>query len=293
MLRLLRLLEDTMSQKALIAAVGLTATLWAPLLVAADAERCAISPDVLRPYAAPAATHADFAASRRAFYGRQSTACAATAWSAAEKDVLYEWLAKEMSLDWQSTFTDWQRRGAKVDERSSEAVAHFQRDLLETIDAVTTPAEIAHREAILRYAGGAAIAKLGPAVHDDVLASAQRPALLAGLGRKHDPREEAVRAIGYWLDPANEAFRADQKRQMARVLTGLLSADGSVKSGEYKATVTILWALGRSDSADVERELSAWRHLNASHGGHLAAEAEQAIEAVRQRIQASAMPPRP
>jgi hypothetical protein len=39
-----------------------------------------------------------------------------------------------MSLDWQSTFTDWQRRGGKVDEFSSEAVAHFQRDLLETID---------------------------------------------------------------------------------------------------------------------------------------------------------------
>jgi hypothetical protein len=71
---------------------------------------------------------------------------------------------------------------------------------------------------------------------------------------------------------------------MARVLTGLLSADGSVKAGEYKSTVTILWALGRSDSADVEHKLSAWRHLNESHGDHLAADAEEAIQAVRQRI---------
>lgn len=278
-----------MSGKSLIAAVGLTATLWSPCLVAADAQRCTISRDVLRPYTAPAATPQDFAASRRAFYARQSTACVAMPLSATEKGVLYRWLAKEMSLDWQSTFTAWERRGGKVDEFSSEAVAHFQRDLLETIDAVTTTADVGHRETILRYAGGEAIARLGAEVRADVLASAQRPAPLAGLARKHDPQEEAVRAIGYWLDPANKAFNVDEKRQMASVLTGLLSGDGSVKSGQYRSTITILWALGRSDSADVEQKLSAWRHLNEARGGHLVAEADQAIEAVRQRIKANAM----
>ena len=278
-----------MSRKALIAAVGLTATLWSPLLLAADAQRCAISRDVLRPYTTAAATHADFAASRRAFYARQSTACAGLAWSATEKDVLYQWLAKEMSLDWRSTFTAWQRRGAKVDEFTSEAVAHFQRDLLETIDAVTTSADLAQRETILRYAGGRAIASLGSEVRADVLAAATRPALLAGLGRKHNAQEEAVRAIGYWLDPADKSIDADEKRQMARVVTGLLSIDGSVEPDAYKATTTILWALGRSDSADAAQKLSAWRHLNESKGGHLVAEADQALKAVQQRIKASTM----
>lgn len=275
MYRLLRLLEETMSTKALIAAVGLTATLWSPLLMAADAQRCAISADVLRPYASARATQADFATSRRALYARQSTACAATPWSAAEKDVLYRWLAKEMSRDWRSTLTD---------EFASEAVAHFQRDLLETIDAVTNSGDVAHRETILRYAGGKAIAKLGPAVRAEVLAAAQRPTLLAGLGRKHDAQEEAVRAIGYWIDPADKSFNADEKREMARVVSGLLSDDGSVRPGGYKSTTTILWTLGRSNSAQVEQKLSAWRHLNAAHGGHLAAEADQAIKAIRQRI---------
>lgn len=287
MYRLLRLLEETMSRKTLVAKVGMVAMLWSPLLMAADAQRCTISRDVLRPYTSATATAGDFAASRRAFYARQNVACAPTPWSAAEKAVLFDWLAKEMLVDWQSEFTAWERRGVKVDEFSSEAVAHFQRALLDTIDAVTNAGDMRHRETILRYGSGKAIAKLGSAMHADVLAAAQRPALLTGLGRKHNPQEEAIRAIGIWLDPAEKAFSATEKGTMSRTLMELLSDDGTYQPGDYKLTNTLIRALGSSDSAEVAQKLSTWHHLNESRGGGLAAEAAQAAQAVRERIQKS------
>jgi hypothetical protein len=275
----------------LMTAIGLFAALAGqPAEARATMQPCTITRDVLKPYASPeTASLADFAAARKTLVAMHTQRCSGKVWTASEKKVLFDWLAAEMSLDWQNVFTAWERRGVKVDEFSAEGVAGFQRLLLEDLANVTTSADLGYRDTILRYADGTAIAKLGRQVYGEVLAAAQRPALLSGLGRKHDPQEEAIRALGIWLDPADKRFTTDEKQQMTRALTGLLSADGSYRPREYRMTVAVLKALGSSDSPEVVEKLSAWRHLNATQGGGLAVEAEQAANAVRERIQAKSM----
>ena len=256
------------------------------------AQPCTITREVLKPYAAPAtATQADFAASRAALVEVHTNRCTGKVWTAAEKRVLYEWLVQEMSLDWQSVFAAWGRRGQTVDaDLAWEGPLHFQRQLLEDVANVTTSADLAYRDTLLRFADGNAIAKLGHAAYADVLAAAQRPALLVGLGRSRNPQEEAIRALGIWLDPDTPGFTAGEKADMARVLMGLLSDDLSYRSPvEYKMTNTLLRALAQSDSAEVAQRLSDWQKLNEAKGGSFVTEAREAAQAVRDRVQSKSM----
>jgi len=233
---------------------------------------CELSPSVLDVYRKPlSATSAEWRASRDAVNAVFATRCASGPRSAASRAVLFAVLEHEMTLDYDAVFAAWARQDGKpLSEGAGEGIAYFQKDLLEYLDRITAAKDVAHKDVILRYANGTAIAKLGRAVKKEVFKQAGTPPQhFYGL-IEHNPQAEAMRAIGYWLRPSDDTLTADEKRDFALFVAGALPPDGHVLSGAHaRAVETIVEALGNSDVPEIESKLRSWRHAyeNASGTG--------------------------
>jgi hypothetical protein len=260
---------------------------------ATRAVPCKVSPSILEVYRYPtSASSAEWVASRKAVSDLMLRSCeAAGPEDRVSRATLFALLEKEMNVDYQAVFATWQKRNAKpLSESASEGVLYFQRDLLTYIDQIVSPRDVQHADAILEYANGLAISKLGSAVKDRVVQQAgMRPKAIYGLVQQNR-QEEAFRAIGYWLDPSDPTFTPAEKRRHALELTGILPGDGLLRTDLHMRLVTtVVEALAHSDEAEVEEKLRAWRHRyeNANGTGDTIAEvAQMSADRIRSRVQA-------
>lgn len=249
---------------------------------------CELSPAALEVYRKPlSATAAEWRASRDAVNAVITKRCPSGPASAASRAVLFAVLEQEMTLDYDAVFTAWARQDGKRSEGAGEGVAYFQKDLLDAIDRITSAKDVAHKEIILKYANGTAIAKLGRAVRAQVLRQAGTPPEhFYGLVEQN-PQAEAMRAIGRWLSPSDTTLTADEKREFALFVAGALPPNGHVLAGAHtRAVETIVEALGNSDVPEIEGRLRSWRHSYENVNGTgttLGRLALEAAEKVKQR----------
>ncbi|MDQ3280297.1 MAG: hypothetical protein M3Q69_02680 [Acidobacteriota bacterium] len=264
------------------------------LASAARAAPCSLSPAVLAPLRHPtAATDGEWKESRKALYRLMTdAACAKGPADASSRAVLFDLLEAEMTLDYKQLFKEWERRDGKpLSEGAAEGPLVLQRDLLAYIDRIVTPRDLPYRDVILQYANGTAIARLGREVRLDVKKQAgTSPKFLHGVARRSS-QEEAFRAIGFWLDPADTTLTPAEKREFAFSIAGALPPDGTVLLGPHEREVTtIVQALGKSNVPEIEEKLRAWRHAfeNRNGAGHsLARITQEAADQVRARARKS------
>jgi hypothetical protein len=271
----------------------LTVSLAMSVQAAPKTHPCGVSPALVDVYRNPtSATSAEWTAARKAANDLMLTSCEAGGpKDKASRALIFSLLEKELTVDYDAVFAAWQKRSGKpLSESAAEGVRYFQQDLLSYIDRIVSPQDLPHRRIILEYANGLAIAKLGRAVKDEVIQqSGRRPKTIYGLVRQNR-QEEAFRAIGYWLDPADATLTAAEKRQHAMEIAGVLPPDGVLHSDLHTRMVTtVVEALGHSDETQVEEKIRSWRHTyeNANGTGDTIADlAQKSADKIRTRAQA-------
>lgn len=259
---------------------------------------CAVSPAVLDVYSHPlTATKEEWRARLAGFEAMISGTCVDGPADAASRAVVFRFLEKEMTLDYAGVFKAWRAEdGRPLSEGAAEGFVLLQRDLLAYIDRIVVPSDVRHRDIILTYAGGRAISRLGAAVKDDVLRNAANPpARLHGLVGQNT-QTEAMRAIGYWLDPASTVLTPAERAGHAKILVTALPKDGLLRDfdSHRRFVATALEALGRSDSAEAEEAIRAWRNVYIVHygaGDELEDLATRSANAIQSRRRGSHAPP--
>src|SRR6266498_1289747 len=161
-------------------------------------------------------------------------------------------------------------------EAAWESECHFHTEIREYLDRIVTPQDGPFAPMILRLANRQAISRLGRVAKDDVLRSAQTEQREIGVDH-HLPQREAIGAIGFWIDPANAEFSADEKHEMNALLIGQLAKFGP--SSRSVIPEAIVEALAHSDRPEAERAL-----LDFAKGQFNPGPAVKAAKAVEQRI---------
>jgi len=142
----------------------------------------------------------------------------------------------------------------------------YDGELLDYLDEITTPQDTKYKSVILKFANGNAIAQMGRAVKPEVLAMATQwtPEKMYNSVRRND-QAEAVRALGYWIDPGDRTLTESEKREVSELLLGLLPAERpsirsspEMSSAEHRVTQAAVEALGRSGDALVAQSLLKW-----------------------------------
>jgi hypothetical protein len=273
---------------------NLTAIAFVTVLCASSVHAkpgdCVVLPAILDVYSHPlTATKGEWRSRRSGFEAMITGACVDGPADAASRAVVFEFLEKEMTLDYRSVFEAWRAEDGKpLSEGAAEGFAMLQRDLLDYVDRIVAPSDVRHRDIILTYARGRAIAKLGAAVKNDVLRNAATPpSRFHGLVQQNT-QAEAMRAIGYWLDPASTVLTPAERREHAKILVTALPGDASLLVHDSHRTfaAAALEALGRSDSAEAEHAIRTWREMYVMHygaGDELEETARRSAKAIQTR----------
>jgi len=217
---------------------------------------CVLSPDLLRPYSEPGSTANDFAAVRRALWPFIQH-CPHGPADHESRKVLFDLIAAEfgMGLDLTREFDladDRDRSAAR-----EEGIRYTRHDLREYLDAIVTPEDVEFKKTILSYGRPLAISNLGPAVKDDVVRNATTPTGVVYAYMMATAQQEALGALGYWIDPSHTDFgSADKKRFTNILLAYLVHLPANPNSVPEKSLMLeVVKALGRSDSQAAEEGL--------------------------------------
>jgi hypothetical protein len=218
--------------------------------------QCTLSPDLLRAYHDGGATANDFAAVRRALWPFIEH-CPNGPADRASRKVLFDLIDAEFGMG-----VDIRREFDPADDRDhaaarDEGIRYTRRDLRTYLDAIVTPADLEFKHTILSYGRPLAIAKLGPAVRDDVVRNATTPTGVVYAYMTTTAQQEALGALGYWIDPANGNFSGAEKNKFTAILLAYLDhvpANGASVS-DKSLLLEVINALGRSDSPAVEAAL--------------------------------------
>jgi hypothetical protein len=234
-------------------------------------------------------TAAEWNAARTTARGVIKACTAAAPKDPASRALLFSLLKQEMLVHYDPLLVTWQKRGDDYTmESTSEGILSFQRELLEMMDRMVSPQDMAHANIILEYANGLAISKLGREIKEQVLLqSGGRARFIYGLVL-HNRQEENFRAIGYWLDPADKTLTAAEKSQFALTIAGALPRDGVINNEAHARFVTtIITALGNSSDPKVEEKLRAWQGMHEGAAGSdssIADLAGQAADTIKKRV---------
>ncbi len=184
------------------------------------AAPCTLDREVLLPYElGAAATEEQWRDSRRAIM--DFTECDASAIDAASRRLFFEVVRAEFEADHKPALERWVAKRPES-EALFEAIRIFEYRLREVMDRIVTPDDGAFAETILAYGSAKAIAALGPAVQRDVIRQLGKPGHAYGVAKQYDAQREAVGALGYWIDPADDSFSAAEKATFVAILTSLL-----------------------------------------------------------------------
>ena len=194
----------------------------------------------------------------------------------ASRAVFFQYAEQELAHD-DAMIRSLARRGPDWAEAAWENEHYFHVEIRQYLDRIVVPEDTPFAPMVLQLANARAISRLGHAVKDDVLRSAQTEQSPIGVDH-HLPQREAIGAIGLWIDPANTEFSAAEKSEMNALLIHQLSqfgpSSGSVIPG------AIVDALSHSDQAEAARALHEFARSQFDP-----APAEHAARAVEQRIQ--------
>jgi hypothetical protein len=251
---------------------------------------CTVTTAMFDIYQAPTtASSQESTAARRAATDLMSSACFDRGpEDPAQRAIVFRLLEQEMLLDYDQLFAAREKRtGTARTESAFEGALFFQQDFLQFIDRIVTPADAPHRAIILTYASGLAIAKLGRAVKGDVFHQAGTPPkAFYGLVQQ-SPQTEALRALGYWLDPDSPVLTPAERTEYARVIATALPSDGFLREDFHiRFVMAALEALGRSDSAEAEDALRTWHNLyqaNYGSGDSIEILAQESADRIRAR----------
>lgn len=271
--------------------LAISSAVWAASASGPKVKPCTVTADMLSVYRDPAgASDQEWRAARNMALDLMVSECRATGpRRGPERAAVFELLEREMLVDYADVFAAREKRtGKPLSESAAEGPMYFQRDLSEFIDRIVTPEDIQYKEVILRYGGGLAISKLGKAVRSAVFRQAAEPARSFYGVEMRSPQVEAIRAIGYWLDPASPVLTAAERKEWAQVLATLLPNDGILLDAEHHPRLvrTALEALSRSDSTEAEQTIRTWRNVyqnNYGRGDSLEILAQEAADKIRSR----------
>jgi len=252
---------------------------------------CTVTADMLSVYRDPAgASDQQWRAARDAALDLMVSECRHTGpRRGSERAAVFALLENEMRVDYANVFAARRKRtGKPLPESAAEGPMYFQRDLSEFIDRIVTAEDIQYKDVILRYGGGLAISKLGKAVKSSVFRQAAEPARSFYGVEMRSPQVEAIRAIGYWLDPGSPVLNAAERKEWAQILATLLPSDGILLDAEHHPRLirTALEALSRSDSAAAEESIRTWRNVyqnNYGRGDSIEILAQEAADKIKAR----------
>jgi hypothetical protein len=178
----------------------------------------------------------------------------------ASRKVLFDLYAAEfgMGIDLTRQFdlADSRERSAAREE----GIRYSRYEMRAYLDAIVTPADVEFKKTILSYGRPLAISKLGPAVKDDVVRNATTPTGVVYAYMPATAQQEALGALGYWLDPSTSTFPAADKKHFANILLAYLDhiPPNPTSVTDKGLLLEVIRALGRSDSPSAEDGLRAF-----------------------------------
>lgn len=168
-------------------------------------------------------------------------------------------------------------------EAAWEGANQFEYDLREYMDRIVNEKDVEFKSVILKTANARAISRLGPDAKYDVLRMVHiADPVTIGAGH-HSAYPQAILALGCWIDPAEERFTADDKREMTDLL--LAKAAAYAERVDYDQTANAeatLKALGHATSPEALPALQKWMH---SQYPSLREAAQAGTTAVKARLQ--------
>ncbi|MDQ3280296.1 MAG: hypothetical protein M3Q69_02675 [Acidobacteriota bacterium] len=228
----------------------------APLAGAAE-NRCTLSPSLLAVYDRSNATLEELGETRRtvsAFLG-----CDPLHVDSASRRVFFAIVAREFGADVQSQLASW---NAKYPDSEAlwDGLTIHQTELRNYMDRLFDPArDAAFKDVVLRYGKAKTIARLGRDAKADVTKSLGTPVTSYGLAHRYNAQTEALGALGYWIDAADTTFTAEEKRQFAQILTGLLEVTGKIHGRHQRdMLMTTLASLAHSDDPRALAAVERW-----------------------------------
>jgi hypothetical protein len=254
----------------------------------ASAQPCVLteSSDLFAPYASPeAAGRVQWKASYRAAY-KLMRECPNGPADVESRRLFFRYVDQQFSLDYERLQKVWAQQGEPLSEGGMETVRYFRQDLRAYLDKIVDPArDAAAAPVLLRHAGSAAIAKLGPEVKGPVIAMAKsnQP---SKFWAERDEQIVAIEAIGHWL--ASTKTGPAEKRELTSILIATLPSSNRVSEGRTQAlTIATLRALSQTDDAATQRQLIAWANQYARTYGtsnDIATTARDAVNAISRRL---------
>lgn len=185
-------------------------------------------------------------------------------------------------------FTTGERAGQSAangdqSEAAWEGASQFEYDLQQYMDRIVDERDVPFKAVILKTANAHAISRLGPDAKYDVLRLvhiADRNTVGAG---HHSPYKQALLTLGDWIDPTEERFSADEKREMTEVLLAKAAeANDMVDADQAMYVGATLKALGHASSPEA---LDAIRRWSRSRYPSLREVSRDSIVAVKARLQ--------
>lgn len=245
-------------------------------------DRCALSPNLLRPYSDPGATANDFSAVRRALWPFMER-CPQGPTDHASRKVLFDLYAAEFGQG-----IDLTREFDLADDRPhsaarEEGIQYSRHEMRVYLDAIVTPADLEFKKTVLSYGGPVAISKLGPVAKDDVVRNATTPTGVVYAYMPATAQQEALGALGYWIDPSNASFSPADKKHFTNILLAYLDhlPPNPASVTDKGLLLEVIHALAKSDSQAAEEGLRA---LVAKHPeAELLKSATKAADAVHGR----------
>jgi hypothetical protein len=178
-------------------------------------------------------------------------------------------------------------RGERDPDRSEaiwESANQYEYDFRQYMDRIVNENDIEFKAVILKTANAGAISRLGPDAKYDVLRMVHiaDPARI-GAGH-HSAYGQAILTLGLWIDPADERFTADEKREMTDLLMAKASEHPEAVNAvdiELESAGAVLRALGHASTPEAISVLQKWTQ---SPNPSLQEAAQEGTAAVRARM---------
>ncbi len=188
--------------------------------------------------------------------------------------IFFKFVEQELAHDY--TILGVADRDQDWREAAFEGELHYHFEIRLYLDRIVTPDDMPFKSMILRLANRQAISRLGRGAKADVLRSAQTDQGESGIYH-HRPQREALGALGFWIDPANEEFNAAEKQEINAFLIAELSKFGP---GRYSVmSDAIVDSLAHSDRAEAEQALLDFVQRQPASKKYSALQAAKAVRA--------------
>ncbi len=170
-------------------------------------------------------------------------------------------------------------------EAAWESANQYEYDLRQYMDRIVNEKDVEFKSVILKTANARAISRLGPDAKYDVLRMVHiaDPARI-GAGH-HSAYTQAILTLGLWIDPADERFTADEKREMTDVLMAKASEHPEAVKAvniDLESAGAVLRALGHATTPEAISVLQKWTQ---SPNPSLREAAQEGTTAVKARLQ--------